>query len=287
MNALDIKNVSVKNGEFWLRNISFEVPKGSIVGLVGRNGAGKTTLINTIANCLERESGTILYDGLTYWDHEIEVKRKLGIVFDKIHMNDKFTPEKFKKIMAKNFTDFDKDFFDSYIEKFQLPIKKTIDKFSTGMQHKFMLIVAMSMRPEILILDEPTNGVDPADRYEMVDLFQSFMEDEQHAILFSTHITSDLDRIADYLVFIDQGRMVICGEKNELLEGFRKVQIPTSLMTDAIKSQVYGLRSTALYFEGICNNPEIWNMEGVTTIISNIEDLAINITEIHKKGVIK
>jgi ABC-2 type transport system ATP-binding protein len=287
MNALDIKNVTVRNGEFWLRDISFEVPKGSIVGLVGRNGAGKTTLINTIANCLERESGTILYDGLTYWDHEIEVKRKLGIVFDKIHMNNKYTPERFKKVLSKSFTYFDKDFFDSYVEKFQLPYEKTIDKFSSGMQHKFMLIAVMSMRPEILILDEPTNGVDPADRYEMVDLFQNFMEDEQHAILFSTHITSDLDKIADYLVFIDQGRMVISGEKNELLETFRKVQIPVSLMTDKIKSQVYGLRSTALYYEGICNKPEIWNMEGVTASISNVEDLAVNISEIHKKGGIK
>lgn len=284
MFALDIKNVNVKIGEFQLRNISFNVPKGSIVGLVGRNGAGKTTLINTIANCIGRESGTILYDGLTYWNHEEDVKKKLGVVFDQVFINQQYSPMMFRETMKKCYENFNSTFFDELIDKFDLPVKKKIAKYSSGMKHKFMLVAVMSMNPETLILDEPTSGVDPADRYAMMDLFQTYMEDEKHTILFSTHITSDLDKIADYLVFIDQGKIVFAGEKDEILESFRKVKIPIKLMNDKMKENLFGLKSTVFYWEALCSDSELWNLTGIESAIPNVEDIIVNLGEIHRRG---
>ncbi len=283
MFALELKNVNYKVKGFALKDINLRVPKGMITGLVGRNGAGKTTLINVIANNLERENGTILYDGVKYWEDEVGIKRKLGIVYDSNHFNDQFTPKKIIKKIAPYLKDFDFDLFHEYMEKFELPYDKRIIKYSTGMKHKFMLILTLSCRPEILIMDEPTSGVDPADRYEILDLIQRFVEDENNSVIFSTHITSDLDKIADYLILIDSGRIVAEGNKDEILEQYRVVEIPHQLFDFMIEEQLIGMRKNTFGVTGITNDSSIWEIEGVNTKLPMIEDLAIHIREIHKR----
>lgn len=285
MFTLELKNVNYKVKGFALKEINFTVPKGMITGLVGRNGAGKTTLIHIIANNLERESGTILYDGIKYWEDEAGIKRKLGIVYDSSNFNEQFTPKKFKKKIAPNIEGFDIDYFDKYMEKFDLPYDLKFMKYSTGMKRKFMLILTLSRKPELLIMDEPTSGVDPADRYEMLDMLQEFVEDERHSVVFSTHITSDLDKIADYLIFIDSGRIVIESEKEELLEKYRMLDIPYNLITEGVEERMIGTKKNSFGITGITNDAVLWNMEGVITRRLVVEDLAIHIREIHKKGV--
>ena len=283
MFALELKNVNYKIKEFALKNVSITVPKGLITGLVGRNGSGKTTLINIIANNFERESGSILYDGINYWEDEAGIKRKLGIVYENNNFNEAFTAKKFKKRIAPLLEGFDIEFFDRYMEKFELPYDKTIAKFSAGMKRKFMLVLVLSRKPEILIMDEPTNGVDPVDRYNILDMLQEFVEIETHTVLFSTHIISDLDKIADHIIFIDNGSIVIESEKEKLLETYRVIDIPYNLVTDDIKERMIGIKKNSFGITGITKDNILWNMKGVNLKFPVLEDLAINIIEIHKK----
>jgi len=284
MFALELKNVNYKVKGFALKEINITIPKGMITGLVGRNGAGKTTLIHIIANNLERESGTILYDGIRYWEDEAGIKRKLGIVYDATNFNERFTAKKFKKRIAPNIEGFDIDYFDKYMEKFELSYDMEFVKYSTGMKRKFMLILTLARKPEILIMDEPTSGVDTTDRYEMLDMLQEFVEDERHSVVFSTHITSDLDKIADYLIFIDSGRIVIESEKEELLEKYRMIDIPYSLVMDGVQERMIGAKKNSFGITGITSDAKLWNIEGVIARNIVVEDLAIHIREIHKKG---
>lgn len=285
MHALELKDVNYRRKNFELKDVSFTVPKGMITGLVGRNGAGKTTLIHIIANNINRDSGTILYDGIRYWEDETGIKRKLGMVYDCTNFNEQFKPARFKKKVAPCIEGFDMAYFDRYMEKFELPYKTRIAKYSTGMKHKFMLLLTLSCRPEILIMDEPTSGVDPADRYEILDMLQEFVEDENHSVLFSTHITSDLDKIADYLVLMEKGEIVMKGEKDALLEKYRIMEIPTPLITAEIERQLIGVKKSAFGITGLTNNPAIWSMEGASVKIPIVEDLAINLRELGKKEV--
>lgn len=284
MFALELKNVNYKKKDFELKDISFAVPKGMITGLVGRNGAGKTTLIHIIANNLNRDSGTILYDGIRYWEDEAGIKRKLGMVYDCINFNEQFKPARFKKKIAPCIDGFDMAYFDRYMEKFELPYKTRIAKYSTGMKHKFMLLLTLSCRPEILVMDEPTNGVDPADRYEILDMLQEFVEDEKHSVLFSTHITSDLDKIADYLVLLEKGRIVMEVEKDSLLEKYRIIEIPASLMTDEIERQLIGAKKNSFGITGLTDNQAIWNIEGANAKLPVVEDIVIHLQELAKRG---
>jgi ABC-2 type transport system ATP-binding protein len=282
MYALELKDVNYKRKNFELKNVSFTVPKGMITGLVGRNGAGKTTLIHIIANNINRDSGTILYNGIRYWEDEAGIKRKLGMVYDCTNFNEQFKPARFKKKIAPCIDGFDMAYFDRYMEKFELPYKTRVAKYSTGMKQKFMLLLTLSCRPEILIMDEPTSGVDPADRYEILDMLQEFVEDEKHSVLFSTHITSDLDKIADYLVLMEKGEIVMEGEKDALLEKYRIMEFPTPLVTLEIKNQLIGVKKGAFGITGLTDNPGIWSMEGANAKIPIVEDLAIYLRELSK-----
>jgi ABC-type multidrug transport system, ATPase component len=282
MSALTLKNVNYSVKGFSLDNVSFEVPKGMITGLVGRNGSGKTTLIHILANNINRKSGTILYDGKLYWEDEVGIKRKLGFVYDEPSFNDGYTPMRFLTRALSCFDDFDPELFKEYMNKFDLPYYKRISKFSLGMKHKFWLIATLSRRPQILIMDEPTTGVDPADRSVILDILQEYVENEQNSVLLSTHITGDLDQIADYLVFIDAGRIVMADYKESLLEQFRVVELPLSFPIDTYKNNVLSLKKTSLGMTALTNDNTIWQLEGISSRIPTIEDLAIHLREIHK-----
>lgn len=287
MSALTLKNVNYSVKGFSLNNVSFEVPQGMITGLVGRNGAGKTTLIHILANNLNRKSGTILYDGKPFWEDEAGIKRKLGFVYDEPSFNEQFTPRKFLKRASYCINDFDSELFYKYMDKFEFPFDKRISQFSLGMKHKFALIVALSKRPQILIMDEPTTGVDPADRYAILDILQEFVENEQNSVLLSTHITGDLDHIADYLVFIDTGRIIMADYKETLLEQFRIVELPLSFPIDTYRNNFISVKKTSLGITALTEDSSMWQLDGTVNRIPTIEELAINIREIHKSIEIK
>ena len=204
-NVIEIKKVSKAYANFQLKNVDFCVPKGSIVGLVGQNGAGKTTLIKIILEIIHKDSGEVIF-----WDNVAPflAKQEIGVVLD-----DSFFPEILKindiRIIMKNiYASWDDALFSEYLKKFQLVNNQPLKELSKGMRKKLEIITALAHHPKLLILDEPTSGLDPVVRNEILDLFLEFIEDGEHSILFSSHITSDLETVADYIVFIHDGSLV-------------------------------------------------------------------------------
>ncbi len=217
MNAIEVRGLNVRRDHFEMNNVSMEVPKGCVVGLVGRNGAGKTTLIEAIAGVTETGSGTITYDGMSIWENEKQIKQDLGVVFAEPWFNNMTSPRVLVESIYPWYPDFDFKYFVDNMQRMEIDANMTINQYSSGMLRKFLMIFVLARRPKTLILDEPTTGVDPVSRNEMLDLLYEFMQQEDHSILFSTHITSDLDKIADYIVMLEKGR-VIMNESKEMLQ---------------------------------------------------------------------
>ncbi|MEA4988153.1 MAG: ABC transporter ATP-binding protein [Anaerovorax sp.] len=218
--ALEIKGLTKHYKNFHLEDVNLTLPKGSIVGFIGENGAGKTTTIKLILNQIQKQSGTIQVLGLDHETNEREIKEQLGVVLDEGFFYDSMNPLQISTVMKSLYKSWDYALFQKYLEKFKLPKKQSIKEFSKGMRMKLSIITALSHHPELLILDEPTNGLDPVVRNEILDLFLDFIQDEEHSILFSSHITSDLDKIADYICFIHEGKIILQDSKDNILENY-------------------------------------------------------------------
>ena len=219
-NAIDLKKVSKYYPDFKLQNINFSVPKGAIVGLIGENGAGKTTTIKSILNIIEVE-GNITVLGKDHKDKEKEIKQELGIVLDDSFLSEYLTAKGINSIMKKLYYNWQEDQYYSYLKKFKVPLHKLIKDFSSGMKMKLKIITAISHQPKILILDEPTSGLDPIVRNEILEIFRTYiLEDETRSILISSHITTDLEQITDYIVFIHEGKILFDLPTSQLLENY-------------------------------------------------------------------
>ena len=219
-NSIEIKNISKSYPDFKLKNISFNVPKGCIVGLVGENGAGKTTTIKAILNIIDT-TGEIKIFGKDNKKYEKEIKKDIGVVLDDSFLSEYLTAKNINSIMKEFYNNWDKEKYFNYLKQFDLPTNKTIKEFSSGMKMKLKIAVAISHSPKLLILDEPTSGLDPIVRNEILDIFRKFIEeDENRAILMSTHITTDLEHISDYIVFIEKGNIIFNLPTEELLENY-------------------------------------------------------------------
>ena len=220
MNNLSIKNVSKKYNGFELKKVSFDIPKGAIVGLIGENGAGKTTTIKAILNLINVDSGDIKIFNKDYNSDELMVKEDIGVVLDDSFLSDELNPSDIDKIMKNIHNNWDSDLFNKYLTDFKLPKGKITKEFSSGMLMKLKIAVALSHKPKLLILDEPTSGLDPIARSEVLDIFRNFIQDEDNSILVSSHITSDLEHIADYIVFISDGEIILNKTRNELIDNY-------------------------------------------------------------------
>lgn len=279
MNALEIKNLTVDFGDFAIRKMNLGIKKGAVTGLVGRNGAGKSTLIKTIMR-QQPATGSILYDGKKFAEHEVEILSKTACVFDAPHFSLSAKPKKLKKAFAALYPAFNGQMFDELCAKFNLPQDKRVVKYSLGMQRKLCIIIALCQSPELLILDEPTSGIDPVDRAEVVALLQQFMLDENHTILFSTHITEDLDKIADYIVMIENGRILLNEDKVTLTEKYRLVSAGT--MTEELRAIAIGLKQNAFGYTFICDRPV--EGEGITSKIPTVEELFVYLSAGNTNG---
>lgn len=213
---LQIDNLTKQYPSFRLDNVSFSLPKGTVMGLVGENGAGKSTTIKAILNLIKKDSGSV-----TFWGQELSssklLKEDIGVVFDGINFYETLTPEKTGKILAAAYKQWDSRLYFSYLSRFQLPERKEIKTFSKGMKTKLCIAAALSHKPRLLILDEATSGLDPVMRDDILDVFWEFVQDESHSILMSSHISTDLEKIADYITFLHQGKILFCKTKDELL----------------------------------------------------------------------
>ena len=217
--ALILKNVNKKyeKSNFAIKDISFLIPEGSIVGFIGENGAGKSTTMNCILNVIRRDSGTIEIFGREMTDEDIDIRENIGVVYDRNNFPEYLTAKQLADILGRIYSKWDDFCFEQFLRRFGLPESQKIKSYSRGMSMKLAIAVALSHDSKLLILDEATSGLDPIMRDEILDVLLEFVKQENHSILLSSHITSDLEKIADYIVFIHNGEIILNKTKDELI----------------------------------------------------------------------
>ncbi len=220
-NALELRHVSRRLGDFELRDVNLTLPKGCILGLVGENGAGKSTTIHLLTGELRPDSGTVsVLDAEPGGPDFRAVKERLGVVLDDAWFPEILNARQVGTMMAMTYESWDAELYESYLTRFTLPREKNFKDYSRGMRMKLAIAVALAHRPEVLLLDEATAGLDPIVRDEVLEIFREFSEAEDHAILLSSHILSDLEKLCDYIAFLHQGKLLFCQEKDRLLETY-------------------------------------------------------------------
>ncbi len=250
--AIEIKNLTKQFTGFTLDDVSLAVPGGTIMGLIGENGAGKSTTLKCILGLLRPDSGSITALGGDPSDPA--VRAQIGVVLDECPFHDSLTADQVGKIMAGLYPTWHPERYQDYLEKFDLPRKLLVKKFSKGMKMKLSIAAALAHHPRLLILDEPTAGLDPVVRNELLDEFLEFIKDEEHAILLSSHITSDLERAADYIAYLHKGRLALAGEKDALLAGHGRLACTAAELDRVDKSFLVGERKGRFGSEALIRN---------------------------------
>ncbi|PGE40310.1 sodium ABC transporter ATP-binding protein [Bacillus toyonensis] len=253
-NVVELKNVSKTYKEFSLKNVSFNIKKGLVTGFIGANGAGKSTTIKLIMDLISKDSGEITVFGEDYQKNQISIKERIGFVYDDNIFYEDMTINELKKFIAPAYKKWDESQFQLYIKRFELPIDAKIKKLSKGMKMKASLAFALSHHAEFIIMDEPTSGLDPVFRREILDILYDLMVDQDKTIFFSTHITTDLDRIADYIVFIHNGEIEFEKDIHSISEEYAIVKGDTELLTLDMKQKLIGIRETNVGFEALTND---------------------------------
>ena len=248
-NVLEMKNVTKNYGDFKLDNVSFSVPLGCICGFIGQNGAGKTTTIQLILDIIKKDGGDIKVFGKDMEQDGPALKEKIGVVFDEMGYHEFLTANEINCIMKNVYANWEEEVFFSYLKRFSLPRKKRCGAFSRGMRMKLQIAVALSHKAELLIMDEPTSGLDPIVRNEILQIFQEFVLEENHTILLSSHITGDLERIADMVTFIDHGKIILSGDKNEILEKHGLLKCKKEDLARIDKEDIVSIRQSAFCTE--------------------------------------
>ncbi|MBD5499423.1 MAG: ABC transporter ATP-binding protein [Lachnospiraceae bacterium] len=238
---LQVENLTKQYPGFTLDHVSFAVPKGTIMGLIGENGAGKSTTINAILDLINKDDGTV-----TFWGQELSsskpLKEDIGVVFDDINFYETLTPAKVGKISSVAYKQWDSHLYQDYLKRFRLPADKEIKTLSKGMQMKLCIAVALSHKPKLLILDEATSGLDPIMRDDILDVFLEFVQDENHSIMMSSHITTDLEKVADYITFIHQGKVIFSKRKDELRYHYGIIRCGATVFNQIDKKEVLAYR---------------------------------------------
>lgn len=215
-NAIEIRNLSKEYRDFSLKNLSLNVPRGTVLGLIGENGAGKSTLIQSMLGLIKAEYEKIELLGKQLRNQEKEIKEDIAVIFDVSHYNPEYTPAFIGKMLKRVYRNWDMEKYDAYLSRFGLPADKKLKKFSRGMKMKLEFAIAFSHKPRLLILDEATSGLDPVFRDEILELIREFTEEEDHTVVMSSHITSDLDKVADYIAFLHEGKLQFVKSYDEL-----------------------------------------------------------------------
>ena len=269
--ALQISNLckSYKRTDFKLDHVSFQIPNGSIMGFVGKNGAGKSTTINAVLNLIQKDSGEVTFFGETMTDGNRLIRNDIGVVFDTIHFSGELTPKKLENVLRDVYENWQGEQFFSLLERFQIPVNKKIKTFSRGMTMKLSISVALSHKAKLLILDEATAGLDPVAREELLDVLLEFVEDEDHSILMSSHVSSDLEKVADYITFIDHGTIILTEAKDTLLYQYGIARMKQSDFEKLDASAYLAMRKRGLQLEVLVQNKGQFSKEYPRILVDN------------------
>lgn len=275
-NVIELQHIQKSFNGFQIRDLSINVKKGFVTGFIGGNGAGKSTTIKMIMNLLQQDSGTISIFGKSYKKHEKEIKERIGFVYDENIFYENITLKDMKRIIKPAYKKWDDKKFQYYVEQFELPLNKNMKTFSKGMKMKASLAIALAHHAELIIMDEPTSGLDPIFRRELLNILHELMQDEDKTIFFSTHITTDLDRIADYITFIHNGQHIFTKEFYKIEEEYAIVKGTLDLLDRETEQEFVALRKTNRGFEALtANKHRVATIFGDTVVVEKptLEDI--------------
>ena len=254
-NVIEINGLKKKyDNEFQLGEINISIPSGYIIGLIGENGAGKTTFIKSILNIINPDMGEIKIFNKNSKKYESLIKEDIGVVLDDIFFPELLTANDINLIMRENYKNWDKELFYKYLNDFDLPSTKKIKSLSKGMRKKLEIATSLAHHPKLLILDEPTSGLDPVVRDDILEVFLNFIKDENHTILLSTHITSDLEHIADKIIFIDKGQILLYEDKDELLDNYGILKCDIDAFDKISKEDIISYKKNKYNYEILVND---------------------------------
>lgn len=249
--SLDVKGLRKDYKKFSLKDISFSLEEGCIMGFIGPNGAGKTTTIKAILNQINKDAGAITLWGKDNAAHEVELKNRIGVVLDEGHFYGHLTMKAMKNLISPFYKSWNEKTYQAYLNEFQLDEGKKISQLSKGMRMKYAIALALSHEADLLIMDEPTSGLDPLVREELLEILQRFILNERKSVFFSTHITSDLDKVADYIVLINDGSLLLNAPKDELLDSHAIVKGPMELLNSTVRESLIGVKENSFGFEAL------------------------------------
>lgn len=279
-NILEIKGLNKAYEDFSLKDVSFSMPKGYIMGFVGQNGSGKTTTIRAILNMAKIDSGKISVFGMDSVTDTIAVKERLGVVFDSLYLANHLNVKQVESQLRPFYKDWSSDEFFRRIREFDLPDNRKIGDFSKGMKMKLMIAAALSHKAELIILDEPTSGLDPVARDELLDILAEYIEDENRGVLFSTHITADVERIADYVTILHNGRVWFTGTKDDLTESYAVIKGAEEDIPPALKEKCIGFHAYRNGFDALIETAHIDNIpRALETEKASIDEILVYIAK--------
>ena len=263
MEILRVENLVKRYETFTLKDVSFALDHGYIMGFIGRNGAGKTTTLKSMLNLVHADSGQVTVMGEDFFTHELSSKQKIGFMFGGIDYYPKTKLKNISRVVKRFYREWNDQQFENYLLRFELDPEKRADQLSDGMRVKFSLALALSHNAQLLILDEPTSGLDPVSRDDLLELFQELIEDGQRSILFSTHITSDLEKCADFITYIKDGEIVASTDKDGFLDAYRLVRGTSEQLTSDLSARMVGSKSHAFGFTGLIHTSDLAALSAV------------------------
>ena len=272
---MEVTELSKSFAQFHLHDISFTLPKGYIMGLIGPNGSGKTTTIQLILNMLARSSGEVKILGLDNLAQEQQAKAAVGVVFDSNYFSDDWSAAQVERSVSVFYPNWDGARFAQWLERFRIAPDKRVGELSKGMQMKLMLACAFSYDAKLLILDEPTSGLDPVSREELLQILAEYIEDGEHSVLFSTHITADLERTADYITYLRDGELVYTGGKDEFVDLFRLVKGSREELSQQVKEKALGVRTFPTGFEALVKTEDLPAFPGLCVEPASIDEIVV------------
>lgn len=273
--ALKISNLNKSYPAFSLKNVSFEVKPGEIMGFIGRNGAGKTTTLKSIMNLIHYESGTITAFDKDMSKYELENKQKIGFALSELNYYPNKTIAQLMNVTKRFYKDFDERKFDEVCRLFKLDKNKKLEELSSGMKVKYSVAIALSHKAELLILDEPTSGLDPVSRDEVLDIFREIVKSKERAILFSTHITSDLDKCATNITYIHDGEILFSGAKKDFVNSYLFIKDKTK--DKSLEKEYIAFKELEDFTEGLisANKKELFNKKGIEIKEPDLEQVMV------------